>query len=123
MNLGLWVVQALLAVAYLFAGVMKARQPIETLGKSMHWVNLVPVGFVRFVGIAEMLGAIGLILPILTGILPWLTIAAAVGLVLVQIGAAYFHLSRRELSVLPINLILLILAAFVVYGRIALVPA
>ena len=123
MNVGLWIVQALLAAAYLFAGAMKSTQPIDNLGKSMPWVKSVPSGLVRFIGVVEVLGAIGLILPLLTGILPWLTIAAAVGLVLVQICAAYFHLSRGEVSVLPINLILLILAAFVVYGRLALVPA
>ena len=123
MNTVLWVVQGLLAVAYLVAGFMKATQPIESLGKSMSWVNAVPSRFVRFIGIAEGLGAVGLILPLVTGVLPWLTVAAAVGLVVVQLSAAVFHASRREASNLPINLILLLLALLVAYGRLAVVPA
>jgi hypothetical protein len=123
MNTALWVVQVLLAIAYLAAGVLKTTQPIETLGKSMRWVNAVPAGFVRFIGIAELLGAIGLILPLVTGVLTWLTVAAAVGLVVVQLGATIVHASRRELVSLPANVILFALAVFVAYGRAAVIPA
>lgn len=122
MNIALWVVQALLAVAYLLAGVMKATQPLDSLGKSMRWVKDVPPGLVRFIGVAEFLGAIGLILPLVTGILPGLTVAAAACLVIVQVAAAIFHLSRSEASPVPMNLVLLILALFVTYGRLAVVP-
>jgi putative oxidoreductase len=123
MNVALWVVQGLLAVAYLAAGFMKATRPLDTLGTSMPWVKEVPSAFVRFIGIAEVLGAIGLILPLITGVLPWLTVAAAIGLVVVQVSAAIFHASRREMASLPMNLILLVLALAVAYGRLAVVPA
>ena len=119
MNLALWVVQGLLAVAYLFSGFIKVTQPIDRLGKQMMtWAPEVPPSLVRFIGAAELLGAIGLIVPLATGVLPWLTVAAAIGLVAVQILAAGFHASRSELSKVPMNLVLLVLAAVVVYGRV-----
>jgi putative oxidoreductase len=120
-NVALWIVQGLLAAAYLVAGVMKATRPIDSLGKSMRWVRDVPPGFVRFIGVAEVLGAVGLVLPLLTGIAPWLTVAAAIGLIIVQIGAAILHASRREFANVPINVVFLILALFVAYGRLAIV--
>src|SRR5689334_20513139 len=83
-SIALWVMQVLLALAFLLAGVPKASQPIPTLAKRITWANDVPAPFVRFIGVAEILGALGLILPALTGILPWLTIAAAIGLVIVM---------------------------------------
>jgi len=122
MNIVLWVVQGLLAVAFLLAGFMKATRPIEVLSKQMAWVTALPMAFVRFIGVAEMLGAIGLILPLVTGILPWLTVAAAAGLVVVQISALIFHLSRNEQSNIPANVVLLLLAALIVVGRLAIVP-
>jgi uncharacterized membrane protein YphA (DoxX/SURF4 family) len=122
MNVVLWIVQALLAVAYVLAGSMKAFRPLVTLSKSMAWVRSVPAGFVRFIGIAELLGAVGLILPMMTNIAPWLTVAAAAGLVLVQVCAIAFHLSRREASVVPGNVMLLVLAGLVLIGRVAIVP-
>jgi len=123
MNIALWVIQGLLAIAYLAAGGMKATRPIESLGKSLDWVLKVPSGLVRFIGIVEILGALGLVLPMLTGIAPGLTVAAAVGLVLVQICAAIFHLTRNEASRVPINVVFLVLALFVAYGRLVLLPA
>ncbi len=119
----LWVVQVVLALLYLFAGSMKAFRPLEAVGKSMRWVLDLRPSLVRFIGAAEILGAIGLILPVATGVLPWLTWVAALGLVAVQVGAAIFHTARHEVSTVPINALLLLLAAFVVYGRLALVPA
>ena len=73
MNAVLWIVQGLLAAAFLAAGLMKSTRPIEALSKQMTWVKSVPPGFVRFIGVAELLGAIGLILPMVTNILPWLS--------------------------------------------------
>jgi hypothetical protein len=119
MNVVLWVVQGLLAVAFLLTGGMKATQPLDRLGKQMTWVSAVPAGFVRFIGVAEVLGAIGLILPLATGILPWLTVAAAGGLVIVQISAAIFHTARGETRMVPGNLVLLLLAVFIIIGRLA----
>ena len=68
MNIVLWIVQGLLALAFLLAGFMKTFRPVETLKKNMDWVRVVPTPFVRFIGVSEILGAIGLILPAITGI-------------------------------------------------------
>jgi hypothetical protein len=123
MNSVLWIVQGVLAVLYLVAGVPKATWPIATLSKRVSWMGTVPAGLVRFIGVAEILGAIGLILPMLTGILPGFTVAAATGLVILQVCAAVFHISRREqLANLPANALLLLLALLVVMGRVLIVP-
>jgi uncharacterized membrane protein YphA (DoxX/SURF4 family) len=117
MTIVLWIVQGLLALAFLMAGVLKTTQPIDALSKRMGWVSVAPQWFVRFVGAAEVLGAIGLILPLATGILPWLTVAAAIGLAIVMVSAFVFHLTRREAAQVPTNLILLALALVIVVGR------
>lgn len=122
MNVVLWIVQALLAAAFLLAGGAKAFQPLVALSKRMVWVSAAPAGLVRFIGIAELLGAIGLILPMLANIAPQLTVAAAAGLVLVQVCAILFHLSRNEARVVPGNIVLLLLAVFVLVGRVAIAP-
>ena len=82
----------------------------------------VPRGLVTFIGSAEILGALGLILPAATGILSWLTPFTTVGLGLVMVLAAGFHATRHEYSGIGMNAILLLLAAFVAYGRFMLVP-
>ena len=117
MNIALWIVQGLLALAFLLAGSIKAFAPLNTVRKNMSWANDFGVLFVRFIGIAELLAAIGLILPAITGIQSWLTIAAALGLVLVMVSASVFHASRREYQNIGMNVVLLLLAAFVVLGR------
>lgn len=80
LNIALWVAQALLAAMFLMAGAMKSTQPIEELGKSMPWVNDFSVVFVRFIGISELLGGIGLLLPAFLRIKPFFTPLAALGL-------------------------------------------
>jgi hypothetical protein len=122
MNVVLWIIQALLAVAYALTGSMKAFRPLEQLSKNMGWVSAVPAALVRFIGIAEVLGAIGLILPMLTNNAPGLTVVAAAGLALVQVCAIVFHLSRNEARMVPGNVVLLLLALFIVIGRVAIVP-
>ena len=122
MGIILWIVQGLLALAFLLAGFMKAFTPLEGLKKNMAWTAVVPAGLVRFIGIAELLGALGLILPKLTHIVPQLTIVAAFGLVLVMLFAAIFHASRKEYSNIGINIVLLLLAAFIAVGYLAWVP-
>jgi hypothetical protein len=122
MNVALWTVQALLAAAYVLVGSIHASRPLEELSKRMAWVSAVPAGLVRFIGVVEVLGAIGLILPMVINIAPRLTVAAAAGLVLLQACAIVFHLSRHEARVVPGNVVLLLLALFVVIGRVATVP-
>lgn len=113
----LWIIQGLLALAFLAAGSMKAARPIPELAKTMSWAGQIPAPFVRLIGIAEILGAVGLILPAAFHIQSWLTIAASVGLAIVMVSAIVFHLSRKESNRVPINAVLLLLAMFVVIAR------
>ncbi len=118
MNIGLWVAQVLLAIAYLAAGATKLFTPIDALGAMMTYVPTMPELFIRFVGLMEILGAIGLILPSLTRIMPVLTPAAAVGLSIVQVAAIILHATRGETAMsLPVNLVLLALSVFIIWGR------
>src|SRR5829696_1134331 len=123
MGIALWVVQVLLAAAFLTAGASKLSQPKENLVKNMAYVEDFSQQTVRFIGALEVLGSIGVVLPALTGIMPWLTPLAALGLVLTMIGAALTHLRRTEYGGIAVNAVLLILAAFVAYGRYFVLPA
>jgi hypothetical protein len=122
MDIILWIVQGVLAVLYLLAGVPKVTRPITSLSKRVSWISAVPAWLVRFIGVAEVLGALGLILPLLTGILPGLTVAASTGLIVLQVCAVFFHFSRGEATSVPINAVLLLLAIFIVIGRVWFVP-
>lgn len=121
MNIALWIVQGLLAAMFLMAGVMKATKSKAEIAEKMAWAEDFSANAIKTIGILEILGAIGLILPAATGILPWLTPVAAIGLVLTMIGAAITHARRSENSSIGMNVMLLVLAAFVAYGRFALV--
>ena len=96
MNVVLWILQGLAAAAYLAAGVLKLSQPPEKLGKTMNWVNHVPAGMVKLVGAAELIGALGLVLPWATGIARVLTPIAAVGLAVTMIGALATHARIKD---------------------------
>lgn len=117
LHIALWVAQVLLAAMFLMSGGMKLSQPISALGAQMPWVTSVPAALVRFIGAAEIAGALGLLLPSLTRIQPRLTAVAALGLVAVMLLASAFHLSRGEGAMVPMNLVLAALAAFVAWGR------
>jgi uncharacterized membrane protein YphA (DoxX/SURF4 family) len=121
LNIALWIVQVLLAGMFLMAGVMKVFQ-YERAKAILPWVKDVPRGLTKFIGISELLGGLGLLLPAITGILPWLTPLAAAGLALIMLLAIGFHASRREPPAIGFNAVLLILAAFVAYGRFLIVP-
>jgi uncharacterized membrane protein YphA (DoxX/SURF4 family) len=123
MNITLWIIQGLLAVAFVMAGGMKATQPKDKLKANMGWVEDFAPTTVKLIGVLEVLAGIGLILPQVTGILPWLTPLAGAGLVLTMIGAAITHARRGEFSSIGVNVVLLLLAAFVAYGRFVLIPA
>ncbi|GIM91376.1 DoxX family protein [Paractinoplanes toevensis] len=110
MEIAYWIVAGLLAVFYLFAGVQKVSQSQEKLRPMMGWVDQIPMPVVRLIGALEILGGLGLVLPPLTGIAEGLALAAAIGLVLIQIGGAIVHLRRGEASVLWLNAVLLVLA-------------
>ena len=96
MNIAVWVVQVVLALVYLGAGLTKATQPKEKLQEKMAWAEDFSPGTIRFIGVVEALGAIGLILPAVTGILPWLTPLAATGLAVVQL-LAWEHRDLAEM--------------------------
>ena len=117
-TIGLWAAQVLLALFYLYAGYNKLTQPIDALATmGMGFVLVVPELLTRFIGLAEVLGAAGLILPAATRILPRLTPLAALGLSTIQVLAILLHASRGEFMVLPMNLVLLALSLFVLWGR------
>jgi hypothetical protein len=115
MNIALWIVQALLAALFLFAGGIKLVTPMEEMMKQMP-ISL-PGWFLRFIGVAEVLGAVGLILPGLGGIRTGLTPLAAAGLVIIMIGAAGVTLMTGDIAMAAIPLVVGLLAAFVAYGR------
>ncbi|WP_104091614.1 DoxX family protein [Arthrobacter sp. GMC3] len=119
MNIVLWIVQILLAAMFFSTGLIKCTQPVARLAEKMSWVTHYKLGTVRFVGIAETLGAIGLILPQATGIAPILTPIAAVALAVVMVLASRYHLIHKEFSGIGINAVLFVLAVFVAWGRFA----
>lgn len=121
LDVGLWIVQALLAVVFLLAGAMHAFR-YEAAKKSLPWVKDLPRGVVTLDGAAEILGALGVILPRLTGILPVLIPLAAAGLALIMVVAISLRARRKEYSAIGVTAILFLMAAFVAYGRWFLVP-
>ena len=116
----LWIVQGLLAVVFLFAGGAKLVMSVEEMTKDMP-VPL-PGWFLRFLGVAEVLGALGLILPGFLRIRPGLTPLAAAGLVIIMIGAVVITLVGGDVVTALISLVVGLLAAFVDYGRWRLAP-
>jgi hypothetical protein len=118
MNRGLWIVQGLLALLFLFAGGMKLVLPIEEMTKEI----VMPGWFLRFIGVAEVLGGMGLVLPGLTGIRPGLTPPAASGLVVIMIGATTLTITTGGPSAAVIPLLVGLAAAFVAYGRWRMAP-
>ena len=121
MNIVLWILQVLLGVVFVLAGVMHGFRQ-EQAKQRMVWMQDVSSGVLTFIGTAEILGGIGLVLPALTNIWPVLTPLAAAGLAIIMILAAIFHYRRGETSRIGVNLVLAALAAFVAYGRFVLVP-
>ena len=121
LNIFLWTAQIVLAAMFLMAGIMKATQPLEELGKSLPWVREAGV-FTRVIGITELLGALGLILPSLLRIKPMLTPLAALGIFIIMVLAFIYHLTQGEYAALGINLILAALAIFIAWGRYKKVP-
>jgi hypothetical protein len=117
LNIGLWIVQVSLFGIYGSYGVYKTFFT-EKAKEKMAWTNGRSDNFIRFVGIAELLGAVGVVLPMVTGFMPWGTVLAAVGLTLVQ-GFAVFteHLPKKEYKFLPLNLYFAAMSIFVVIGR------
>ena len=119
MNKALWIVQALLAALFLFAGGTKLVMPVEEMTKAMPQM---PVLFLRFIAVCEILGAFGLILPGLTGILPGLTPLAAAALAIIMIGATIVTVMIAPAAMVLLPLITGVLCVFVAYGRWRIAP-
>ena len=118
MNTVLWIIQGLLAVIFLMAGAMKLLKPVDELSKKLGgWVNNFSISTIRGIGLAEILGAFGLILPMLLKIFPILTPVAAVGLAFTMIGAMRLHIERKETKDVIYNSVLLLLTISVIVGR------
>ena len=120
MNLALWIVAAVLAVAYLASGggkLILAKERIAAFGSSARWVEDFSPGSVKVIGALEVLGAIGLILPAAVDIAPGLVPAAALGLVAIMAGAVTLRIRRREFKLMLADLTYLVLAGFVAWGR------
>ena len=117
MNIAVWIIQGILALMFLMAGIMKSTQPKEKLVKSLPWVTDFSLQTVRFIGISELLGAIGIIVPQLTGVCPVLSPIAAVGLAVIMVLAAAHHIRKSEYKEVAFNLVLLILSVIVAFNR------
>jgi putative oxidoreductase len=120
LRIGLWVVQVLLALVFGLSGAMKLAIPYAELLKQGAWVAHTPEGLVKFIGIAELSGALGLILPAATRIKPFLTPLAAAGFVVIMVLASGLHFSLGEPPIAQV--IIGGLAAFVVWGRFRKAP-
>ena len=116
MNLAIWIVQGLLALAFIAAGAMKlfAYEKYKTQSEK-NGPTSISRGLVTFIGIAEIAGALGIVLPMATNIAPWLSPWAAIGLAIIMLLAIGFHVRRHESVAVPV--ILFLLAGFVVFGR------
>ena len=117
LHVTLWIVQLLLAAFFLLAGVNHGLKPIAEAAQSSPWITGVPVWLARFIECAEFAGAVGVVLPAATRVLPWLTSLAAAGLAVIMALAVPFHVLRGEASVVAFNIVPMLLAVFVAWGR------
>ncbi len=118
MNVVLWIVAGVLAAAFLASGLMKLAQPKKKIVDSgMGWAEDFSDGAVKGIGALEVLGALGLILPAVFDVATVLVPIAATGLALIMLGAAVTHARRKESQMVVVNVVLLLLAAFVAWGR------
>lgn len=121
LHIGLWVAQVLLALVFAMAGLMKLITPAAELAK-VPGVLVPPVELVRFIGVSELAGTLGLILPALTRIRPGLTPLAAAALGVVMVLATGYHIVRDEFQSVPATVLIGVLAAFVAWGRFKKAP-
>jgi uncharacterized membrane protein YphA (DoxX/SURF4 family) len=117
MNVFLWILQVVLAAMFAMAGVQKATQPKDELAARLPWVEDFSAGTVRLIGVMELLGSVGLILPAALGIAPVLTPLAATGLAIVMALAMLAHRRRREPKAIAFNAVLFVLALVIGWGR------
>lgn len=122
MNLALWIIQGLLAIMFLMAGLTKLGNTKKDLHEKLgDWVDQYASSSLKLIGMLEVLGAVGLILPMSINILPILTPIAAIGLAMTMVGAIKVHYDRKEQGKIKINLVLMVLAIIVAVGRFLIV--
>ncbi|MFI8526330.1 DoxX family protein [Promicromonospora sukumoe] len=120
MNIALWTVAGLLALAYVVGGGVKmvlSKEKIFASGPAAAWVEDFRPGTIRAIGVLEVLGGLGLVLPALLGVATDLVPLAALGLAMIMVGAAVTRLSRGEYRLMLLDLTYLVLAGFVAWGR------
>ena len=117
LNVGLWIVQGLLALMFVGTGIWKLVTPASELGAKMPWMGQVSPAFLYMTAAFDILGGLGVLLPSLTGIKPRLAALAALGCAAFMLGAVVFHFSRGEGANTPFNFVLVVLALFVAWGR------
>lgn len=117
LNIITWAFQIPLAALFAMTGFSKLTMPLERLAERIIWIPAVPSWGVRLIGFFEFLGALGLILPSVTRVMPKLSVVAAVGLMVVMASASIFHYRRGELEMITANIILGAIAAFVAWSR------
>ena len=122
MNTFVWILQVVLALVFLATGVLKLAQPKEKLREQMRWVDGFSQDAIRGIGLAEVLAALGLVLPGWLDVLTWLTPLAAAGLVLVMIGAIATHLRLKEWPMVAGNVVLAVLSLVVAWARFGSYP-
>ena len=114
----LWILQALMAFTFLYSGICKSiLSEKELVARGQMGVEGLPISLTRFIGIAEILGAIGLILPWWLNIVPLLTPVAAICFALIMIPAARIHYKRREYRNISVNAVLFTICMFIAYSR------
>jgi len=121
MDIALWIAQVLLAFDFVVHGWVMWF-PSKTLPMGLPYIQEIPTGFRRFIGTAEILAGVGLILPGLTGILPWLTPLAAIGIIILMLSAIIYNIRRKDYNQMKRNLMQLALAVFVAFGRLVILP-
>ena len=117
LRIGLWTAQIIVFVLFTLFGSMKLLMPVDKLAEMWIWPGQVPSWFLHLTGILDVVGGIGVLLPAVTRIQPRLAVLAALGCSLLQIAAIIFHLSRGEAAVVPLNIVLLALSVFILWGR------
>lgn len=117
LNAALWFVQALLSITFVGGALWKFATPLEAISAMIPWAGQVSPTFLYFTAVVDLAGGLGVLLPSLTRIQPWLTVLAALGCALLQASAIVFHISRGEAANTPFNFLLVALALFVAWGR------
>lgn len=117
LNIFLWIAQFVLAAFFFMAGFTKATTHVDQLHEMINWTNDVPLWLVRFIGVSEILGSTGLLVPSILRIKPILTPIAACALIVVMVLAIFFHISRGEANVIGMHFTVIALASFIAWGR------